>query len=74
MSQSEFDADYVFDHHQPNAEKLAHYQAVHEGAKAFAKVILQHVPAGEDRNAALQYLRESMMLANAAISLDGRWK
>jgi len=74
MAQPDFDPDYVFDHHQPNAEKLAHYQAVHEGAKVFAKVILQHVPAGADRDAALRLLRESMMTANAAISLDGRLK
>ncbi len=74
MSQLDFDPDYVFDHHTPNAEKLQHYEAVHAGAKAFAKVILQHVPAGEDRKAAVLMLREAMMLANAAISLDGRLK
>jgi len=74
MAQLDFDPDYVFDHHQPNTEKLAHYAAVHTGAKEFAKVILQHVPAGLDRDAALRLLRESMMTANAAISLDGRLK
>lgn len=74
MPQLEFDPNYVFDHHQPNADKLKHYQAVHVGAKAFAEVILQHVPESEDRTTALRLLRESMMMANAAISLDGRWK
>ncbi len=72
MSQPEFDPDYVFSHHHATSEKLAHYDAIHDGAKRFAAVILAHTPASTDRTLALQLLRETSMIACAAISLDGR--
>jgi hypothetical protein len=74
MNQADFDPDYVFSHHHATPEKLARYEALHDGAKQFARVILEHVPAGADRTAALQLLREASMLACSAISLDGRLK
>jgi len=74
MSQSEFDPEYVFNHHHATPEKLAHYEAIHTAAKRFAEAILAHVPASDDRIASLQLVRESAMLACAAISLDGRLK
>jgi hypothetical protein len=72
MSQPDFDADYVFSHHHATPEKLARYEAIHEGAKRFAAVILAHTPDSLDRTMALQLLRETSMMACAAISLDGR--
>ena len=48
----EFDPVYVFSHHEPTPEKIAHYDAIHV--------------------AALRLLRESTMMANAAIALEGR--
>jgi hypothetical protein len=72
MSHPEFDPDYVFSHHHATPEKLAHYDLIHEGAKPFAAVILAHTPASPDQTAALQLLRETSMIACAAISLDGR--
>jgi hypothetical protein len=72
MSHPEFDPEYVFTHHQATPEKLAHYEAIHVGAKHFAEVILAHAPASSDRSAALRLLRESAMMANAAVALDGR--
>lgn len=74
MTQSDFDPDYVFSHHQASPEKLAHYEAIHSSAKAFAKVVLEHAPACTDRNAALRLLREASMMACAAVSLEGRLK
>jgi hypothetical protein len=74
MSQAEFDPKYVFEHHSPTPEKLAHYQALHEGARAFAQLILAHTPASEDQAAALRLLREATMTACAAVALDGRLK
>jgi hypothetical protein len=71
---SEFDPEYVFSHHSATPEKLAHYEAVHVAAKQFARVILQRVPNGADRDAVLHLLREASMLACSAISLDGRLK
>ena len=71
---TDFDPDYVFSHHSATPEKLAHYEAVHEAAKAFAQVILERVPDSPDRDSVLHLLRETSMLACSAISLDGRLK
>jgi hypothetical protein len=71
---SDFDPEYVFSHHSATPEKLAQYEAVHDAAKQFAKVILQNVPNSGDRDEVLHLLREASMLACSAISLDGRLK
>lgn len=70
---SKFDPEYVFTHHQPNAEKLRHYEAIHLAAQRFAEVILENAPDGEDRDTALNLLRQAMMMANAAVALDGKF-
>ena len=72
MTHPEFDPEYVFSHHHATPEKMAHYDAIHEGAKRFAATILAHTPASLDQTTALQLLRETSMIACAAISLDGR--
>ena len=74
MSQHDFDPTYVFEHHSPTPEKLAQYQALHEGARIFAQVLLKHTPPSEDQAAALRLLREATMTACAAVALDGRLK
>jgi len=33
MSHPDFDPEYVFAHHHATPEQLAHYDAIHEGAK-----------------------------------------
>jgi hypothetical protein len=72
MSHPDFDPTYVFSHHAPTPEKVAHYDAIHEGALRFAEIILAHTPRSSDQASALRLLRESTMMANAAIALDGR--
>ena len=72
MNNADFDPEYVFSHHHATPEKLARYEALHVVAKQFAQIILDTVPAGADRTAALQLVREASMLACSAISLDGR--
>jgi hypothetical protein len=74
MIAADFDPEYVFSHHSATPEKLKQYELVHESAKQFAKVILENVPASSDRALALGLLRESAMMACAAIALDGRLK
>jgi hypothetical protein len=74
VTSEDFDPEYVFSHHSATPEKLAKYDAVHEGAKRFAEIILNEVPRSADRMAVLQLLREAAMTACAAISLDGRLK
>jgi hypothetical protein len=74
MTAADFDPEYVFSHHHATPEKIEHYERIHESAKAFAQVLLDHVPACSDRAAALRLLREASMMACAAVSLDGRLK
>jgi hypothetical protein len=74
MSQADFDPEDVFSHHDATPEKIEHYARIHEAAKNFAQVLLDHVPACSDRFAALRLLREASMMACAAVSLDGRLK
>lgn len=74
MRHPDFDPEYVFSHHTPTPDKLAHYDAIHAGAKRFAEVILDHTPPSGDQTAALRLLREAAMMANAAIALNGRLK
>jgi hypothetical protein len=74
MSHDNFDPEYVFSHHDATPAKLAHFEALHAGAKTFARILLEHVPECSDRVAALRLLREATMLACAAVSLDGRLK
>jgi hypothetical protein len=74
MTQADFDPEYVFSHHHATPDKLAHYEAIHAGAKHFAEVLLEHVPACTDRATALRLLREASMMACAAVSLEGRLK
>jgi hypothetical protein len=74
MSHDKFDPNYVFSHHHATPEKLADYEAIHVGARDFARVILEHVPECEDLHTVLQLLREASMLACSAVSLEGRLK
>jgi len=74
MTSADFDPDYVFAHHHATPEKLEHYERIHQAAKHFAQVLLEHVPASADRTVALRLLREASMMACAAVSLDGRLK
>ncbi len=69
-----FDPEYVFSHHHATPAMLADFEQLHTGAKAFANVILEHVPECADRVAALRLLREACMLACSAVSLGGRLK
>ncbi|HEY1960104.1 MAG TPA: hypothetical protein VGH28_31060 [Polyangiaceae bacterium] len=74
MDHGNFDPDYVFSHHHATPQKLADYEALHEAARSFARVVLEHVPECDDRLAVLQLLREAAMLACAAVTLEGRLK
>jgi hypothetical protein len=74
MPHDSFDPEYVFSHHHATSDKMVHFEAIHDSAKKFANVVLQHVPECDDRLAVLRLLREASMLACAAVSLEGRLK
>jgi hypothetical protein len=67
-----FDPEYVFAHHHATPKQLADYAAIHAAAKQFAEVLLAHTPQCEDQAIALRLLRESTMMACAAVALEGR--
>ena len=70
MSSEEIVAEF-FKYHAPNESTIPKHAAVNQAAKNFAEVILQNVPAGTDRIAAINYIRLARMLANGGISLNG---
>lgn len=74
MQHPDFDPEYVFSHHSPTPDNIAHFEAIHAGAKRFAEIILAHAPASSDQTTALRLLREAAMMANAAVALGGRLK
>jgi hypothetical protein len=61
----------VFSYHAPSPEQIVQYQRIREGAKEFAKVILENTPRSADQTAAIRKVREAVMTANASIALRG---
>jgi hypothetical protein len=72
MSHQKPDLENIFTYHSPKGDQPARYQAVREGALAFAKILDANVPDGADKSAALRELRVAVMTANAAIALEGK--
>ena len=62
-----------FTYKQWTPEQVAHGKAVTEGAILFAKDIVQHVPPSATRTRALNLIEEARMLANAAITHEGKF-
>lgn len=71
---ADFDPEYVFSHHHASPSQLEHFAKIHQGAKEYAQLLLDHVPDCNDRVTALRLLREATMMACAAVSLEGRLK
>lgn len=63
--------DDVFSYHKPEGDQPAKYEAIRGAARAFARTILDNVPACADQQAALRLVREAVMTANAAVALKG---
>lgn len=63
------DIDNIFSYHPPKGDQLEKYNAIREGGKAFALVILENTPASPDQSVAIRKVREAVMTANAAIAL-----
>lgn len=67
------DIENWFTYHKPQSEKeIEDYEKIRQGGKAFALVIFTNVPPCEEKNLAIQKLREVVMMANAAIACNGR--
>jgi hypothetical protein len=61
----------LFTYHPPNVMQQKAYENLRSAAKHMAEVILNTVPSGADRTAAIRKLREAIMTANAGIALRG---
>lgn len=68
----EFDLDHIFAFHPQREGDPAKYKAIRSAAKAFAKAIIENTPPSADQSDALRKVREAVMVANAAVALDGR--
>jgi hypothetical protein len=63
--------DDVFSYHAPRPDQIPHYEAIRAGARAFAKIILEHTAPSADQSDAIRSVRNAVMTANASIALDG---
>ena len=64
--------DDLFSYHPPRGDQTQRYRAIRTAARNLAEVIWDNAPACEDRSGAINQVRAAVMLANAAIALDGR--
>jgi hypothetical protein len=62
--------DNWFTYHTPKEGQPARYEAIRAAGKAFAQVICENTPPGEDRWDALKKIRETVMKANQAIACE----
>lgn len=65
------DLDHIFTYHPPTPEQLPKYEEIRAAARTFAQVVIDNTPPGADQSAAIRYIREAVMTANAAIALEG---
>jgi hypothetical protein len=64
------DLDNWFTYHAPTPSQVERYAAIRDQAKAFAQVVLAMTPASADQTVAIRKIRESVMVANAAIACE----
>lgn len=67
------DLDDIFSYHTPDEKQIAKYQTIRSTAKLLAQVILDNTPGCPDQTVAIRKLRECVMVANAAIALNGKY-
>ncbi len=60
----------IFQYHDDPA-KIPNYVAIRTAAKNLAEIILQNSPPCADQTRALNHVRDAVMVANAAVALDG---
>lgn len=63
-----YDLDNLFTHHPPVGDQVETYQAIRQAGHALASVICERVPAGDDRDRAVNTVRDAVMQANAAVA------
>lgn len=64
------DLDNWFSYHAPVGDQAERYGKIRDAAYAFAETILRNTPNCADQTAAFRMLRETVMMANAAIACN----
>lgn len=63
----------MFTYHPPSPDQLPKYQNIRQAAKAFALVLIENTPESADQSATIRLLRQTVMSANQAIALGGKY-
>jgi len=63
--------DQIFTYHAPVEGQPRRYVLIREAGKKLAETILACCPGCADTTAAIRKVREAVMVANAAIALEG---
>lgn len=65
--------DDAFEYHAWDADMIGHGKVVRSALADAVRVLVQHVPPGPDRSAAIRKIREARMDANSAITHGGKY-
>lgn len=63
----------IFSYHAPTPDQIPKYNAIREGAKVFAQIVMDNTPGPADQTVAIRKVREAVMIANASIALGGKY-
>lgn len=63
----------IFSDHAPTPDQIPKYNAIREGAKVFAQIVMDNTPGSADQTVAIRKVREAAMIANASIALGGKY-
>jgi hypothetical protein len=62
--------DNWFTHHPPTPDQVERYGQIRASGRALAETIVATTPPSADQSAAIRLVRESVMVANAAIACE----
>lgn len=64
------DLEKIFTYQSPNADQITKYADIRLFAKSFGVIICKDCPQSNEKEIAIEKLRECVMWANAAIALN----
>jgi len=64
----------LFTYHPPHGRQVAVYEEIRRRGSDFAGYLFSHCPENFDRDAAIQKIREAVMLANSSIANEEVWR
>jgi hypothetical protein len=63
---------HIFTYHPTEPGDISKYEQIRDAALSFARVVVANTPISADQSAAVRYIRNAVMTANAAVALKGR--